>query len=581
MPEQILSESGVVTGYEDDVILDPSTVPEEHRSSICIRRLAGKLDPGTGEPTFDNTGISGTFRSNDDRTDPFIAFITANRNAVEDGSMISHYYDGSGIAIMTTTAKGVADGKPNIFVVDSSLARKDVVLENVLHTGWGDYAYLAAITKEILPNTNYNFTLIFRDSGALEFKIWEAGTGEPATADISYGAHSLLSAGEYWGVSLSESGSYQATWTALHLHNIDPSYSGNYYKMKTAGFPSLFNVVVNGWGDRLNDPGAYGIRLYVKNCITGAWVLQDSHTFGPGEIENCSLRADDLPITVYSDLDSTAHIMVMSTLMSDYASGYDARIIIDEAKLESWSDSRVHVGGYGDAYIHEKTGLEEVYVDLENIDIQEWFNSSNSKITGDLVLPVALIKGIEVLDGSMEPTGVFLDSLTDWTFHVSESALRNSTRENNYFLFTPVGINVRIHYFTFPTILQAQSVTEELARENVVYDLLIKSMTVYETFLDITRVSDNMPYEDRDFLVNWINSEHHAELSHNSIEIALQGNEGVRNATVNQIRVLRHNQDGSVDEIIADESSGWAIALDYEEIEQFLTIDDTVHILFT
>ena len=583
MAEQILGESGVITGYEDDVIPDPSLEAEEYRAPICIRKLSGKLDPGTGEPTFEGTGISGTYRSDDDRTDPFLAFITARRNADNTGQLISHYYDGNGIAIMTTTAQGVADGKPNIFVVDSSLARKDVVLENVLHTGWGDYAYMAAITKEILPNTNYNFKLQFKSNGALEFTIWEAGTAEPVP-DITYGATSLLSAGEYWGVSLSDCQGHQAVWTALNLHNTDDSYAGHYYKLKASSFPDTFNVSVHGWGDVLNNAGVYGLRLFAMNFTTdpNEWDLLDQHTFGPGDIENCYMLAEGLSKAVYADQDDYVHIMVLNSDMSDYSLGYDSRINIDEVKLEAWSDDQVHVGGSGDVYIHETTGLEENYVDIENVDTQEWFNASNSKIVGTLILPLVLIKGIELLDAVMQPTGIFLVPLIDWTFQVSEPDLRYSTRENNYFIFAATGNNVRIHYYTYPTVLQAQSTTEELSKQNAVYDLLVKCMTPYEAFIEAERVSDNMPYEDRDFLVSWINSTHHEELSLSGVAEALQSFSGVRDITVTLIRVLVHHQDGSVEELIADPATDvTSIALEYPEIESFLIIDDTDHVVFS
>jgi len=583
MAEQILGESGVVTGYEDDVIPDPSLEPEEYRAPVCIRKLSGKLDADTGEPTFENTGISGTFRSNDDRTDPLIAFITANRNADESGQLISHFYDGYGVAIMTTTAQGVADGKPNIFIVDSSLARKDVVLENVLHTGWGDYAYMAAITKEILPNINYHFKLIFRSNGALEFTIWEAGTAEPVP-DITYGATSLLSAGEYWGVSLSDCQGHQVVWTALHLHNVDDSYAGHYYKIKATAFPDTFNVSLHGWGDLLNSAGVYGIRLFVMNFTStpNGWDLLGHHTYGPGDIENCYMLVEGLSRAVYADADDYVHIMVLSDHQSDYDLASDSRINIDEVKLEAWSDDQVHVGGSGDVYIHETTGLEENYIDIENVDIQEWFNASNAKITGTLILPLVLIRGIELLDAVMQPTGVFLVPLVDWTFQVSEPDLRYSTRENNYFIFAAPGSNVRIHYYTYPTVLQAQEITEELSRQNAVYDLLIKCMTPYEVFIEADRVSDNMPYEDRDYLVSWINSPHHEELSLSGVAEALQEFEGVRDITVTRIRVLVHNQDGSVDEIIADPATDvTSISLTYPEIEAFVIIDDTDHVIFS
>lgn len=576
MPDDYtLSESGVVEGMEDDAFPEEETTPEEVRSPICVRVLEGKLD-SSGDLTFEQTAVSGTFRSSDTRTDPFIIFITAWRQGAEDGSKISHYYDGYGIAIATNTEAAYNDDQLNIFVVDNSLARKDVILENVIHTGWGDYAYLAATTKRIKPATDYHFELQLKSNGAMQFKVWESGISKPASPDITYGAHTVASDGLYWGVSLSKSDEYQAVFTSLNLNNIDDSYAGMLCKLTTEDFPGNFNAVVRGWGDVLNDPGNYGIKMYVYNFTSEAWDLKDSHTFGPGQIEQCLLQADDLSKTTYTDADGYCYIMVLSEDTCSFEDGEDARLHIDEIKLEAWSNDYVHVGGDGDVHIHDSSDLEKIQVDIYGINDKEWFVSSNTDIIGTLVLPVMIIESIEVLDALGVPTGVFLDSLTDYTFNVGYPSLRFSNRERNYFLFSTTGINVRVTYYTVSNVTSAQTATDELSRENVVYDLLIKAMLPYEVFIEADIDTDGTILDARASLTDWLNETHHTSISSNDIEVALQSFDDVNNASVTSLKAYKHNRDGEVDEITTD-----PLVLDTEGRDQFLTLNDATHIDLT
>lgn len=570
-----LSESGVVDGMEDDAFPEEDIVPEEVRSPICIRVLEGKLD-SSGNLTFEQTCISGTNRSSDDRTNPFITFVTAWRQGAEDGSKISRYHDGYGIAFTTNTEAAYNAGQPNIFVVDNSLVRKDVVLEDVIHTGWGSYAYLAATAKRIKPNTDYHFELQLLAGGALEFKIWESGTIKPSSPDITYGAHSVASDGLYWGVSLSQSDVYQSIFSALNLNNIDASYAGMLHKLSTKDFPDTFNAIMRGWGDMLNDPGNYGLKMYVYNFENEEWDLKDSHNFGPGQIEQCILQAENLTKSVYADADGFCNVMILSEDPCSFEDGEDARLHVDEVKLIAWSPDYVHVGGFGDVHIHDSNGLEKVQVDIYDIDNKEWFVSSNADITGSLVLPLVLIESIEVLDGAGNPTGVFLDSLTDYTFNVGYPSLRYSTRERDYFLFSTTGINVRITYYTIANVTAAQTAVEEISMENVVYDLLIKAKLPYELFVAADIDTDGTILAARTSLVSWLNETNHASVSANDIETALQSFDDVNNASVTLLKAYKHNRDGEVDEIIED-----PITLDNVELEQILIINDALHVNLT
>lgn len=590
-----LSESRVVENLEAEggIAPTPEVIPP---SPIAIRKLRGKYD-SDGNLSFEGTAISGTWRSTDDGVDSFLSFVTANRDAEsgETGNLpavigtgasalptnpISHYYEGYGIAFRTNTEDQHTAGQPNVFIVDNALARRDVVLENVIHTGWGDYAYLAATCVRIEPYSeenmvSYNFELHILNDGMLNFYLWKSGTAMPGSPTLSYGSsHQLLAEGLYWGVSLSPTAEEcQAIWTSLNLSNMDAGHAAHYYMMNTLDMPSEFKVTVRGWGDRLNDPGVYGIELWVYNYSNAEWEKKDEHFYGPGSIYECILETDTLTKSVYSGPDSYCRLFVQSSYMSDYPSGIDARIYIDQPILEAWSDNQVHVGGCGDVYIQDTGGLTEDYFDIMGNDTKEWLLPTNGSIVGDLVRPIMWIKDIELLDAVGNPTGIFLVPITDWTFNVHISNLRFSTREKNFLLFAAAGNNIRVSYYTVPNILTAQEYAEESDRNNVAYDLLVKACVPYENFIAVEITGNTDSSAIRNGYMFWLHNTHHESISESTIEEALQEIEGVSNANVTLVRCIKHKKSGETDDVTASTHS-----LDSVEMEQFITVADAAHI---
>lgn len=578
-----ISESGMISGLEPvDIIPSETEAPIEYTAPVIAQELTAKIDE-EGAPNFDNVAISGTFRTNDIRADASIAFITVRRNVTEDNVHLSHYYNGYGIAIRPLTASGIADGQLNVFVVDNSLARRDVVLEDVLHTGWGDYAYLAATSASILPSLpddehTYNFNLLFLDNGGLEFYIWESGSPMPVTPTITYGAHTLISDGKHWGIGVSNTGGYQWIWESINLSNLDEARAVLYCSLYAANMPETFSAVCHGWGERINDPtGAnYGIKMYVrKNTDPTTWdAVSASHNYGPDSIEQCLLQLDDLNHPDHVDSEGFCHLMIIAEDASEYDSGIDSQLVIDDVYLESYSTDSVHVGGCGDVYVQDSGGPQETYFDIWNNQAQEWILATNQRIVSALNLPILWPYAVEVLDPSGEPTGVFLTPLTDWTFNVNNADLRFSTREDNYLLFSVTGINVRVYHHYIPSVGLAQAECEDRDRENTVYDLLLKYKEPHELFIeaDITGSSD--PATIRTLIAQWINGTKIEEITTIDIEIKMQEDELMSNASVTSLMQRIHGFDGTVTEETED-----TLTLEDSTIEQFIIVADADHII--
>lgn len=575
----ILSESEVLSqDAPTDVIPSDTAETVEYTAPVLVFPLTGKVDE-EGNPNFDNTAISGTFRTNDNRADAGIMFITICRPVQLDDLHVAHYYSGYGIAVRPLTAQGVSDAQPNVFVVDNSLARREVVLENILHTGWGDLAYLAATSLQILPNTDYNFDIIFRNDGAMECTIWESSQIRPADPTIEYGVRTPVSDGDWWGIGCSNTGGYQWTIKSLYFSNVDESYAALYCQIDTTNIPDQFIVKAHGYGDRSNTGAReYGIKMYVADQSTSpaSWVLVDSHEDGPGGYPGNLLTSEALAKATYADSDGFVHALLISKYTSDYESGIDASIHVDDVWAESWTPDSVHVGGRGDAYVHDSAGPTEVYFDIMNNISKEWILPTNTNITGTVLRPMMLIKNLEWLDISGEPTGVYLQANVDYTFHVHHPDLRFSPREENYFLFAASGNNIRVRYQTFTNLELAQASIDSRSVSPIGYDNLVFAQRIYELFVDVTVTGVITQDEVRTAIYNLVFAAYLETLSLADIEAAIQALDGVTNADVNSMYFVLHDTDGSTDTTVAD-----TMTVERSGLDQFFTISDDTHMIVT
>ena len=560
--------------------LPPSLASNDAFSSpIIIRQLTGKIDE-SGDPTFLGTVMTGSFICDDTRDDSHMVFITAWRDG--DANDIGYHYSGYGIALRMLTSEGQADGKLSIFVVDNSLADRSVVLENRLHTGWGDYAYLQATSYNFTAGTQYNFQLKFLSNGGLDFYVCDPSTGSlPGTPTISYGAYTPQSSGSYYGISCSNTGGYQTRVLSFSLSNLDDSYAMFYASLKADLLPSEFSAVAYAWAG-LSDLSANGITMYVYDHILGDWdpVNYDEHYYGAGSSPSIRLEIEGLTKGQHADANSFVDLLLISKDHSDFATSVDVNLYVDSIYLEAYSTDVVHQGGATDAWIHDDDGFDYQTLDITSIGSQEWMTSDNASITaGSLVLPIMLIKEIVTIDGAGNEL-VTLTPLVDWEFIVYKEDLRFSAREENYIEFRTglIGSNVRVKYYTFEDIATADIMLQSLLNKPTAYDVMARSMIPYDLFITIDIVGSLSNAEIINHIYEYIMNTHHISISMSDINIYLQGIEGIDDANVTALSAQKHELDGSVTPIA---SSGGSISLTNTEIEQFVTVNDTAHVTVT
>lgn len=547
-------------------------------SPIVIKHLSGKIDEN-GDPTFLGTAISGSLKCTDTRDDSHMIFITAMRPG--DVSEPTHYYAGYGMALRMLTSEGISDQRLSLFVVDNSLASRTVVAEDKLHTGWGDYGFLQAMHYPFSPNTQYNYRLKFLANGGLEFYIWNpASSSMPGTPTIAQGAYAPQSAGEYWGISCSNTGGYQTIIPSISLSNTEASYALLYCSLNASGMGSTFSAVANAWAGE-SDLTDKGITMHVYKHSASGWdPVTASHNFGAGSSPSIRLELEGLTQGDHADpANGFVDILLISQHASDFNSAIDVLLYVDNPYLESYSTDVAHQGGCTDAWVHDSNGLSYQTIDIMSILGTEWLISSNASITTPLILPCMFIKEIVTIDGAGNELAT-LTPITDWTFHVFKEDYRYSDLEENYIIFRAglIGSNVRVKYYTSADIETANAMVRSQLNSPSAYDILVKAMVPNEVFITADVVASLTPAEIMQHIYDYIRSEHRTSISYTDINIYLQAIEGIDDANVTNMYSYRHDIDGDVATITAVSGT---LSLGNATIDQFVTYNDTIHMTIT
>lgn len=570
-----LSSSGIITGLNPDILPELTASDFDSTAPSAIRRSTDHEGDGTD---FQHKVMSGTFMSDDTRNDPGTLFITAYRKGPEDGGDTERFYSGYGIAIMPLNAQSAVDNRYNIYVVDNSLAIPQVVLEDVVHTGWGDMPYLATVSVTMNPNAEYSFELRFGAGGTLEFYMAEKGSALGA-AVITYGAYQHQSQGTYWGVSASYTDGY--TWSIDNIalsYTVD-KYAANLFLLDTSIFTDDFTVKTSAYamGYDVADPLGYGIKMYVYNYSTGVWYTNGTtmeHTDGPGS--EILLESGELALSTYaSPSDGYARVLLVADNPSSFDNSVEGYIYIDTIYAENWNTGYVNVGGKGDIYLHESSQPSEYQIDMYSVSDFEWLRASNTKIVGDFHLPMPWIPKVEQIDALGNVIATLVLNI-DYTIDIYDEYRRFSSDEQNKILFATPGINVRITYLTFDNIELVQDYVDDEYRRNTCDDYLTFVSEPWELFITLDGRGSYNRVDIRNALVTYVMGSIEDEIDDHSIETILQALDNVTNMQVDSMTVYKHRKDGNIETETAD-----TLTLEESGFQQFMMFNDATHILFT
>jgi hypothetical protein len=299
---EYLSKSGpVLNASPENVIPEPGD-DFAYSAPVVVRRLEFGDD-------FINKCISGTFYTTS--TGDSLLFISGYRLGPENGYDYASFYSGYGIAVKVG---GESETDPhNVFITYNSIGVNHVVVEKVLHTGWGDYAYLASTATPIAPYTTYSYEITFLPGGALECYIWS--DTKPLVPTISYGSFAHDSIGSYYGVSASAT--QGDTWILgeIFLSNITNNYALQLSRLDASSLGSSFYVSANAFGVGYNGGSIEnaGIIMYCYNHAFKQWDEVDRHYFsaGGGDIR---LNSDELQLATYgsSNLPRTVDVLLVT-----------------------------------------------------------------------------------------------------------------------------------------------------------------------------------------------------------------------------------------------------------------------------
>ena len=578
----------IAVGTDIEIIPNlPDALPtnDEYSSPIVIRQIAGDvesiIDSTSGVTAFKNTVFAGSFVCDDTRDDSMMIFITAYRGG--DAADVSHHYSGYGIALRMLTAVGAADSKLSLFVVDNSLAERDVILENVLHTGWGDYAYLNATSHPFTADTQYNFQIKYLDNGGIDFYVWAAGGSIPGSPSISYGAYTApQSQGTYYGVSCSNTGGYQNVVKSISLSNLKPNYAILYCNINGNDMPSTFTAIADAYAMTTGSPYDVGIHMRVYNHLNGQWDVAPflaDHNFGIGSGTEIRLSIPNLMRSEHLDVQGYVDILLVSEFASDFPTDVDVLLYADDVFLESYSTDFVHIGGDTDVWVHDSDGLSLMEFDIYNIGVKEWFLSSNTKITGSFWLPVMIIKEVVSINALGIETGILVP-IVDWDFAVHKEDWRFSAREENYMNFRAglAGTNVRVKFYTPYKIMAADLMLQSILNEPHAYDILARCKIPYDVYIELDIVASIQPSAIMGHVYDYINLEHRDTLVDTDINIYLQAQDGISDANVTLLYAYKHELSGTVNTITSVDG---VLTLEDPEIDQFISINDTARIVVT
>ena len=583
MPDGIISESGTLEGMEpDDLIPEAPTLAFEFTAPIWEDRI-----PGDEDDPFVGISFSGVLWTNDDReTSSSFAFITACRPGPSKSNPLAHYHTGYGIALRPSENGDVH----NVYVIDNALAVPSVVLENVVHTGWGDMAYLASTHVDIEPNTYYNFRLDFDDGYTLKFWIWSVGSGAmPAVPQLTYGSYQPSSRGYYFAVSHSDTGGYRWQWDNIYLAYTVDKYAVQYYNFDAEGFVDQFDLKAYAYGygyDGVSPLPEYGILMFIWNYTTETWDEVDSHTNGPGgaytdifmegnELSVINYVGDLSPLIKSGTATDRVRVLLCSKYPSSISASVDSGVVVDYPYLENWNARSAHVGGMGDTYVNDGGQPIRISIDINNITSQEWLLASNASISGDLTLPAMWIETVELLDAAGNPTGFFAQPITDYELIIYAEDYRFSAKEQNYILFKNLlGSDVRVMYWTYPVVAQIQDYIDAELHRNVTDDYLAKLFGVAELFMDLTFSGSMSVIDMRDLLSKWINGSTRSSLTDLEIATYLQAQTTINDVTVNDLSAIKRLPSGNTEVI-----SGTTLTLD--ERQAFVLAPNARHIIAT
>lgn len=574
MSDTYLSESSVLQGLNPDILPELTTSDFESTAPCVIKR---KINPNEDGADFENMVFSGEFKTNDDRNDPSTFFITVNREGPEDGASKDHFNNGYGVAVMPLSAQSAADNRLNVFVVDNSLAIPTVVLENVVHTGWGDMPYIKAVNTTLDPGTTYSYELRFGQNGTFEFYMAEKGS--LLVLIISQGAYQPQADGTYYGVSCGYTEGYVWQVDNLGLSYVTGKYPVHEYLLSADDFSESFALKCygNASGYDGGPTAEYGIKMYVLDYSTSptSWHLVDSHSQGPGE-GNFLLSGADLSVLQYSSpSDGFIRVVVVGDYPSSYLNNIDAFLNVDQIYAENWNDQYAHVGGMGDVYIQETALPNEYVIDLYNVDGEEWLMATNTKILGDFHLPMAWITLVNTIDAAGNVTGTLVLG-TDYTIYIDDEYRTFSADERKKIILVGGGgINIRITYLTFDNVEHVDTYIVSELRRMVCADLLAFVKIPMELYVTLDYRGSASRTTLQSALSNWVMGESGSTITTGDIETLLEALDDVTSVEA-EISVVKHAQNGNPSTV-----TGTSLTLDDSEYEQWIMFNDSTHIAFT
>jgi len=573
----ILTQSGAL-GVEDSNII-PETSADQF-----IWTAPGMIRKLTEVDSFENTAITGGgLSTTDTRQNPSVFFLTIARRGPDDNVSIGSYFDGFGVALIPISEEDYANGRFNLYIVDNEPAAREVILGEKLHTGWGDYGYLAATSVPFYATTVddsyfYNFELLVDEDNALRFSLWESTSLKPASPSITYGAHVPSGEGSYWGVSTSRTDGYKWRVGNMALWGRGEKYGVLECKLSTENISETAIVKAHAYASGYNSDDVTddaGVSLFIKNQETGLWEEKDSNESSVGG-ESALLDSGELLLSTYATASIPQRIeaTVAPAYPSSYGNGYDSIVNVDYIWAESWDAAVAHIGGKSDVYIEEGTLPTLTYIDLYNTGTIEFLVPSNTKIqdVADFIQPILWVSEIESLDINGDPTGVYLSLNSDYSFSCENPNYRFSIEETIKIILTTPNQNIRVHYYTYSNINAAQIYCDESLHRNITNDILAKAKQPLELFITMTATTTLLPPTIRGAISQYLTQAEDLEVTFATLEALVLALEGVSAASITSVTQRLHEIDGSTEDTELTEK------ITRTNIQQFCLVDDAEHI---
>lgn len=444
--------------------------------------------------------ISGTFETDDIRRAPSFITIAKKSNATT-----ARAFEGFGLAWMISDVVG----RPNLYIVDNAaLDNRMVVAGTEIFNSKRVENFLAAATKQINSDTEYNFEIIYNlpadgnEAIACEVRIWEVGDSRPVSADISYGAYTPLNKRALdlegnaqsvdamdLGIGVLNGGESVWIYKDLEVVGIAEQYSQLLLKMDVSGFSAdpditaTLHTVYRGSGSS-SGVETDGAAVKVYNHTTENW--ETLHQNDTGSLYSFLSTVN---LTAANHIRTNQVTLLLTSKYKHDASTVTpifSKLFVDYFGLRQFAAYK-NVGGKIDVYV--KTWPNANYNNLieDSVDIASAPAILALTAANGFTLPIGRITTIDVL-ASGTPTGTQLEENVEYRTVVADPGLRGSANENLAVIFdsSVQGYELRVNYEYFDHIPTLQSYVSGDAVRKMDNSLLVKHLLPFFVEINLT-----------------------------------------------------------------------------------------------